>query len=215
MNSIPQATGTAQMTASTEDSAQKIAALRDIIGIAVAEAELVSHTAPTACGTYIWCAETGEHETHNSAYAEVATPDGYGDSVLPANIMECGGKPFIGFLDLDLTPAQTRERCAEIRDHLDKVVALADQLDGKAPLDPAAEKYSVTAAGANGALINAEIYQSDDPDRPHSKITVYPQAACDSDLDVAGADKLIADLEQFIPRLRAMRNHLATVEANK
>ena len=81
------------------------------------------------------------------------------------------------------------------------------------PLDPAAESYAVTCAGASGALITAEVYSSDDPERPGSVIAVYPEQGAGDDLDVAGADKLIADLEQFLPRLRALRDHLATLTA--
>lgn len=77
------------------------------------------------------------------------------------------------------------------------------------PLDPAAETYSVTLPEGRGALISAEIYESDDPDRPKTYLAVYPGPGSGDDLDVAGADKLIADLEQFLPRLRALRNHLA------
>ncbi|MGW0938843.1 hypothetical protein [Streptomyces sp. NPDC002666] len=162
-----------------------------------------------------WCTATGDHSMHASTYVEAPTVDGYGDHVLPANIMGEDGPrgfaPFVGFLDLDLTPAQTRARCAELRAHLEKVEALADQVDGRAPLKPAAECYSVTAPGATGALLSAEIFRSDDADNPRTTIAVWSQPRADDDLDVAGADQLLADLEQFIPRLRALRNHLASV----
>lgn len=167
------------------------------------------------CTKKDWCAEAGNHAMHASAYVEAATPDGYGEHVLPANIMgedgPDGGTPFVGFLDLDLTPAQTRARCAELRVHLENVEALADQVEGRAPLDPAAECYSVTARGAAGALLSAEIFRSDDADDPRTTIAVWSQPRADDELDVAGADQLLADLEQFIPRLRALRNHLASV----
>ncbi|MEV6720575.1 hypothetical protein AB0M94_06545 [Streptomyces xanthochromogenes] len=77
------------------------------------------------------------------------------------------------------------------------------------PLDPAAETYSITLPEGRSALIAAEIYESDDPDHPKTYLAVYPGPGSGDDLDVAGADKLIADLEQFLPRLRALRNHLA------
>ncbi|GHH38222.1 DUF6907 domain-containing protein [Streptomyces candidus] len=89
---------------------------------------------------------------------------------------------------------------------------MADAADGD-PLDPGAESYTVTCVGAKSALISAEICTSDDPAHPGAVLAVYPEPSSGDDLDVAGADRLIADLEQFIPRLRALRNHLATLDA--
>ncbi|MEU5133404.1 DUF6907 domain-containing protein [Streptomyces californicus] len=165
------------------------------------------------CAVYPWCAETGNHTMHASAYTEPPTPDGYGDSVLPANVMAEGGAPTIGWLDLDLTPEETRARVTELRQHLDTVDALANAVDGQAPLEPAAECYSVTATGAKGALLSSEIYHLDNPKpgEPAARIAVFGQPEADADLDVAGADQLAADLAQFLPRLRAQRNHLAAI----
>ncbi|WP_145499223.1 DUF6907 domain-containing protein [Streptomyces sp. CFMR 7] len=165
------------------------------------------------CTVYPWCAETGNHTMHASTYAETPTPDGYGDRVLPANVMAEDGAPYIGWLDLDLTPAQTRERVTELHRHLDTVAALADLVDGQAPLEPGAECYSATAAGARGALINSEIYRLDDPKpgEPAARLAVFGQPEADADLDVAGADQLVTNLEQYLPRLRAQRNHLAAI----
>ncbi|MEU3000220.1 hypothetical protein ABZ684_22075 [Streptomyces sp. NPDC006995] len=165
------------------------------------------------CTVYPWCAEAGNHTMHASDYTEAPTPDGYGDRVLPANVMAEDAAPYIGWLDLDLTPAQTRARVAELRRHLDAVAALADIVGGQAPLDPAADLYTVTAPGTDGALIGAEILHLDDPKpgSPVAHLAVYSEQGADADLDVAGADKLIADLESFLPRLRALRNHLATL----
>lgn len=171
--------------------------------------------AAAPCALYTWCTGLGEHTTHTSAFVETAGRDGLGDVILPANILACEEVPSIAFLDLDLTPAQTRQRCAQIRVHLEQVEALADQLDEIAPLDPSTETYSLSAPGAAGKLISAEIYESDDPSNPHSKLAVWAEPMADGDLDVTGADKLIGDLEQFIPRLRALRNHLADIEASR
>ncbi|MFH9134405.1 DUF6907 domain-containing protein [Streptomyces sp. NPDC017524] len=173
--------------------------------------------AAAPCGAYAWCAETGNHTTHASAYTEAPTLDGYGDCVLPANILAEDGAeafaPCIGFLDLDLTPTQTRARVTELHRHLDTVAALADIVDGQAPLEPGTETYSVTAPGASGALISSEIYHLDDPKPgdPAARIAVFTQPSADADLDVAGADQLAADLEQYLPRLRAQRDHLAAI----
>lgn len=165
------------------------------------------------CAVHGWCTEAGNHTMHASAYTEAPTPDGYGDRVLPANVMAEDGAPYVGWLDLDLTPAQTRTRVAELRRHLDTVAALANLVDGQAPLEPAAECYSVTAPGAKNAIISAEIYHLDDPQPgdPTARIAVFGQPGADADLDVAGADRLTADLEEFLPRLRAQRDHLATI----
>ncbi|RPK85099.1 hypothetical protein [Streptomyces sp. ADI98-10] len=172
--------------------------------------------AAQTCTVYPWCAETGNHTMHASTYTEAPTPDGHGDRVLIANVMAESGAPFVGWLDLDLTPAQTRTRVAELRRHLDTVAALADLVDGQAPLESAAECYSVTAPGAKNAIINAEIYHLDDPKPgdPTARIAVFGQPGADADLDVAGADQLTADLEEFLPRLRALRNHLAQLTAD-
>lgn len=165
------------------------------------------------CTVYPWCAETGNHTMHVSAYTEAPTPDGYGDRVLAANVMAEDSGPYIGFLDLDLSPAQTRARVAELRRHLDAVAALANIVDGQAQLETGAELYTVAAPGADGALIGAEILHLDDPapGGPSAHLAVYSEQGADADLDVAGADQLIADLEEFLPRLRALRNHLATL----
>ncbi|MEV0884717.1 hypothetical protein AB0J03_12875 [Streptomyces microflavus] len=175
----------------------------------------LGQTEPAArpCAVHGWCAEAGNHTMHASAYTEAPTVDGYGDRVLVANVMAEDGAPYIGWLDLDLTPAQTRTRVAELRRHLDTVAALADLVDGQAPLEPAAECYSVTAPGAKNAIISAEIYHLDDPQPgdPTARIAVFSQPGADADLDVAGADQLSADLEEFLPRLRAQRDHLATI----
>ncbi|MEU8891136.1 hypothetical protein [Streptomyces sp. NPDC048442] len=91
--------------------------------------------------------------------------------------------------------------------------ALPEPDEDDYPLDPAAESYTVTCTGSSRALISAEIFTSDDAEHPGSVLSVYPEQGCGDDLDVAGADQLIADLERFIPRLRALRNHLAALNA--
>ncbi|MER5892310.1 hypothetical protein [Streptomyces sp. NPDC001876] len=185
----------------------------------VGQANMAKATATLTCTAHTWCAEVGNHTTHASAYIEAPTLDGYGDCILPANLMAEDGAaayaPTVGFLDLNLTAEQTRARVTELHRHLDQVAALADLLDGQAPLELAAECYSVTAPGADGALISAEIFRSDDPQPggPAACLAVFGLMGGDADLDVEGADQLIADLEDFLPRLRALRNHLAATVA--
>ncbi|MFI6138022.1 DUF6907 domain-containing protein [Streptomyces griseus] len=179
----------------------------------------LGQTEPAAaqCPVYPWCADTGNHTMHTTAYVEAPTPDGYGDCVLPANVMAEDGPDgvdlSVGFLDLNLTADQTRGRVAELHRHLDAVAALADIVDGRAPLEPGTETYSVSAAGATGDLISSEIYHLDGPKHgePTARLAVFGQPGADADLDVAGADRLTADLEEFLPRLRAQRNHLAAI----
>ncbi|MET9050105.1 hypothetical protein ABZW50_03000 [Streptomyces bacillaris] len=168
------------------------------------------------CTVYPWCAETDNHTMHASAYTEAPTPDGFGDRVLPANLMAEDSGPYIGWLDLDLTAAQTRARVAELHNHLNTVAALADLVDGQAPIAPGDELYTVAAPGTGGALIGAEILHLDDPrpGGPAAVLAVYSEQGADADLDVTGADRLIADLEEFLPRLRALRNHLAQLTAD-
>ena len=76
------------------------------------------------------------------------------------------------------------------------------------PVDPDRSLIKVTAPNSEELLIGAELYTSDDV-QPHTSIAVWNHAGGAVDLDVAGTDQLIADLEEFIPRLRALRNHLA------
>ncbi|MET8658185.1 DUF6907 domain-containing protein [Streptomyces griseus] len=167
-------------------------------------------TETQTCTVYPWCAETGQHTVHASAYTAPAMPDGNGDWILPANLMAADATVFVGWLGEDLTPTRTRRRIAELRRHLDAVAALADIVDGRAPVDGLC---TVAAPGTDGALIGAEILHLDDPapGGPIAHLAVYSEQGADADLDVTGADKLIADLETFLPQLRALRNHLAAI----
>ncbi|WP_228979661.1 hypothetical protein [Streptomyces sp. DH12] len=170
---------------------------------------------PARCATHDWCTETGEHRDHYAPYIEAPTPDGLGDPVLMATLLASNDEtPKVSFLDTDLTPDETRARVAELRAHLDKVEALADTLDGIAPLDPAAEAYSVEAPGASAALLNATVFESE---AGAALVSVWGDPCADADLDAAGTDQLIGDLEQFVSRLRALRDHVAqdTAEGNR
>lgn len=214
-NSAPEATG-ALSVEQFKTTAKQIGTLVTSVRETTDTAQTnLGQAEPAArpCAVHGWCTEAGNHTMHASAYTEAPTPDGYGDRVLPANVMAEDGAPYVGWLDLDLTPAQTRTRVAELRRHLDTVAALADLVDGQSPLEPAAECYSVTAPGAKTAIISAEIYHLDDPKPgdPTARIAVFGQPGGDADLDVAGADRLTADLEEFLPRLRAQRDHLAVI----
>lgn len=173
---------------------------------------------PDRCTVHDWCAATGEHRDHYAPYVEAPTPDGLGDPVLMATIMSSDDEtPTIGFLDENFTPDQTRARVAELRAHLDKVEALADRLDGITRPNPADEVCTVEPS-AHGTLISATIFTPEEsPDAPCTspKLAVWSEPASDADLDLAGANALIRDMEQFVSRLRAMRDHLAQTTGSK
>ncbi|MGW3374057.1 hypothetical protein [Streptomyces hydrogenans] len=78
------------------------------------------------------------------------------------------------------------------------------------PIDPDRTLLKVTAPGTDELLLGAEIYT---PESSPSVVAVWNHAGGAVDLDVAGTDKLISDLEEFIPRLRAMRAYLAAEAA--
>ncbi|MFJ6783728.1 hypothetical protein [Streptomyces yangpuensis] len=88
-------------------------------------------TAPPApCPVYSWCTETGDHDEHFSAYVTAPTLDAYGRDVVPVGLIDWGKGVKVGLLDLDLTPAEARDRLAELRAHLDHVeqfIALAER----------------------------------------------------------------------------------------
>lgn len=114
-----------------------------------------------------------------------------------------------------ITGVQARTMLAAKVLYTEVPAAAPDTADGRAPLEPATDCYSVTATGAAGALLSAEIFRSDDENNPRTTIAVWSEPRAEDDLDVAGADQLLADLEEFLPRLRDLRNHLATVEAGQ
>ncbi|MFJ6934468.1 hypothetical protein [Streptomyces sp. NPDC101132] len=92
------------------------------------------------CARFGWCAERGAHKEHRSAYVEAADQLGLEGpsscSPLYAAIFAYeelnGGAPVIGFLDLDLTPAEARGKVAKLRAHLDAVEALIDTAETSA-----------------------------------------------------------------------------------
>lgn len=234
MNSVTEAADSRQSVPSQPNPAalgEKIAAdtiaalsalgvritLAELAGIMTAALVEVGITpASDRCTTYGWCKETGAHDLCWSKSTELPSVDGYREHPLPVHLLAVEGEaPQVGFLDLDLTPDQARERAREISRHMGEVLALADIAEGVAPLEPAAESYSVTATGATGAILNAELFTSD-PENPADRVTkvsVWTAQDCDADLDVAGADELIADLEEFLPRLQALRNRVAELNA--
>jgi hypothetical protein len=79
------------------------------------------------------------------------------------------------------------------------------------------ERERVVCAGGRGAIINAVLF---DPrtdefyDGAPMTLSVYSEPGSDADLDAAGATRLIGDLEQLLPRLRAMRDVLAGQKAD-
>ncbi|MFJ7780081.1 hypothetical protein [Streptomyces yangpuensis] len=81
--------------------------------------------APQApCTVHTWCVETGDHFEHYSPYVTAPNPDAYGRDVLPAGLTDFHGVTTVGLLDLDLTPAEARDRLAELRAHLNHVEQL-------------------------------------------------------------------------------------------
>ncbi|MFE5793551.1 hypothetical protein ACFQ8C_13390 [Streptomyces sp. NPDC056503] len=82
---------------------------------------------PVPCSTHAWCVIQGRHEDHASAPTRAGAGRG---GLLDALVLASGADaPTVGFLDLDLSPAELRQQCRDLRAHLDKVEALADALD--------------------------------------------------------------------------------------
>lgn len=102
-------------------------------------------TGSQTCTVYPWCAETGPHTVHASAYTVPDICDGNGDWILPANLMTDEAGLFVGWLGEDLTPAMTRARVAELRRHLDAIERLADLAEGGT--EPKAAQHSTIAPG--------------------------------------------------------------------
>ncbi|GAA3727592.1 DUF6907 domain-containing protein [Streptomyces tremellae] len=164
------------------------------------------------CRAYGWCTVTGPHELHRSGTIEYPTPEAPGASILDGTLMHEDGDPqppMVGFLDADLTPAETRRRCAEIRAHVAQVELLADLIDPDA-VEPAAETAAVTAPGARGTL-RAELYTSDheDPAERWTKVTLWADASLDAEMTLDEVDLYLADLDQFAVRVRSLRQALA------
>ncbi|MER6484114.1 hypothetical protein ABT264_11300 [Streptomyces virginiae] len=96
--------------------------------IALMEEQQAARPAP--CPVYSWCVEQGEHEEHYSQYSMAPNPDAYGRDVLPVGLTNFQGSVTVGLLDLDLTPAEARDRLAELRahlDHVERLITLAEQ----------------------------------------------------------------------------------------
>ncbi|WP_371588274.1 hypothetical protein [Streptomyces virginiae] len=79
---------------------------------------------PAPCQIHAWCFETGDHGEHSGHTIWASCPDAYGNSVLPAGLIDWGKGVKVGLLDLNLTPAEARIRIAELRAHLDNIEAL-------------------------------------------------------------------------------------------
>ncbi|MFD8882354.1 hypothetical protein ACFV0H_07500 [Streptomyces erythrochromogenes] len=81
-------------------------------------------TPPAPCPVYSWCYETGDHGEHTGRSVWATCPDAYDNPVLPVGLIDWGKGVKVGLLDLDLTPAEARDKLAELRTHLDNVEAL-------------------------------------------------------------------------------------------
>ncbi|QXE36946.1 hypothetical protein KQY30_24795 [Streptomyces sp. GMY02] len=223
---------------------------------------VVEAAPPAVCTKYGWCKEPDGHDDLCwSKLIALPSVDGYGEHLLPVGLhAEDGKAPVVGFLDLDLTPAQARERVREISRHLDEVLALADRAEG--PPAPASKDLLTAAQRGpewmakhlcpdwcvikHGAPYTSETHEGPevtapspipfadrDPGDGESLVLaarviqlnqdphiwgVKTQVWVDVDrqtleLDVEETDRLIERLEQFLPQLRAVRDHLVEASA--
>jgi hypothetical protein len=69
----------------------------------------------------------------------------------------------------------------------------------------------VTCAGEKGAILNAYLFTDECDGEPVGPtfLSVYSEPQSEGELDLAGTDKLIADLGALLPKLAAMRDVLA------
>ncbi|QXE36179.1 hypothetical protein KQY30_19975 [Streptomyces sp. GMY02] len=168
-----------------------------------------------ACTAYDWCTKTGAHDLCWSKLTALPSVDGYGEHTLPVGLHAVPGEaPQVGFLDLDLTAAQARQRAREITRHMGEVLLLADVAEGVGPLEPDAECYSVQAGNAGGKILNAELYTTDEenPADRVTRIAVWSYQG-DDDLTPEQAGELVESLEDFLPGLRALRDRAAELNA--
>lgn len=189
-----------------------------------------------ACPIHSWCVSVGTHSVHLSPTVTIATPspvnfeleDVTSDVGLEVSLHAeddmangCkGSPPSVAFGVLgeywNLAPADARIKLAELRAALPLMEALVDQVDGIAPAP--AGKVRVTAPGARQPILSADVYTYDRVDgedaqgKPTACVSVWTEPESEAELDVAGTDQLIADLEAALPRLRALRDQLATIE---
>ncbi|GAA2386928.1 hypothetical protein GCM10010420_07260 [Streptomyces glaucosporus] len=70
---------------------------------------------------------------------------------------------------------------------------------------------AITAPGQAAALLAAYLYRDEDADT-WTTVAVYSDGLSGAELDVAAVDELLASIEAFVPRLRAMRAALAEAE---
>ncbi|WCD86387.1 hypothetical protein KPP03845_102733 [Streptomyces xanthophaeus] len=113
----------------------------------------------------------------------------------------------------------TRTSAAALVSATDPTGKVHPLLADLAAVTPAAPRdlCTVTVTGgqyAAGIEVNAELYSGDDPEKPYDVMAVWVSGS-DAELDVAGADQLIADLEAALPRLRALRDRLAAIKAGR
>lgn len=188
------------------------------------------------CPVHPWCVSVGTHAVHLSPIVTITTPSpvkfeledvtsdmGFEVSLHAEDDLPNGCKgsaPSVAFGVLgeywNLAPAAARIKLAELRAALPLMEALVDQIDG---IDPGpAGKVRVTVPGARQPILSAELYTyetvpgDDAEDKPKACIPVWSEPEAGAELDVAGADQLIADLEASLPRLRALRDQLAAIE---
>ncbi|MCZ4099872.1 DUF6907 domain-containing protein [Streptomyces sp. H39-C1] len=192
-----------------------------------------------ACPIHGWCDEIGAHTVHLSRCVTVATPGPvhfefedvtstvgvevslHAEDDTPSGCK--GSEPSVSFGVVgeywSLTAAELRAKVGEFRAALPLMEALASQLDGIDP-EPAG-KVRVTVPGARQPILSAEVYTYDRADgediegKPTACLSVWTEPESEAELDVAGTDQLIADLEAALPRLRALRDQLAALEAGR
>ncbi|MES9804987.1 DUF6907 domain-containing protein [Streptomyces cinereoruber] len=113
-----------------------------------------------------------------------------------------------------------RDRVAQMETAHSQLVELRNAAMGRTPTRPAPGTFgpeiSLTAPGAQGSIVNAALYSTEsdplDTGAPLARIAVWANHGADAELDVAGADQFLADLEKLATQVRSLRNQLAAIE---
>ncbi|MFF7192676.1 hypothetical protein ACFZAM_03020 [Streptomyces sp. NPDC008079] len=148
-------------------------------------------------------------------------PDAKAEAIEMAILAADAKGPVLSFLATAWAEAR-RSRPADVRDLADAIdhnlkataaLPTRQQLAYVPPTD-AEQAAAITLGGergARGAILEAYLFAPEwegNPDGPMC-LSVYSEPSADDDLDLDGANKLIADLEALLPKLRVMRDVLA------
>ncbi|MEE4546749.1 hypothetical protein V2S66_32895 [Streptomyces sp. V4-01] len=113
--------------------------------------------------------------------------------------------------EIDRIINESGDPAAAARQFLDLIEQEKAETAAYVPPTDCADAEAITCADERGAIIKAYLHTpmwGGAPEGP-TRLSVYTEPYSEGELDAAGATNLIVDLEEFLPRLRAMRDVLA------